>query len=50
MGSLAVDSIYGDPVAVVSQDQFLHFLQKITDAVNVGVGQLRVLDVDLSVG
>ena len=49
LGSPAVAPIYGGPVAVVPQGQFLHFLQQITDTVNVGLGQLRALDVDLSV-
>lgn len=36
---------HGDPVAMVLQDQSL-LLKQVIDGVNVGVGQLKALDLD----
>ena len=33
---------------MVPEDQSLHLLQQVIDRIDVGVGQLKILDVDLS--
>lgn len=42
---------HGDPVALVLQGGLLHLLQQLhIDGVNVGVGQLKALDLGLDSG
>ena len=47
LGFLVVGLCHGDLKALGLQDQPLHVLQWFIDGVDVGLGQLKVLDLDL---
>lgn len=47
--SSQISCYHGDPVAMVPEDQSLHVLQQAIHGIDVGVGQLKTLDVGLGV-
>ena len=46
-GYLVAGQCHGDPVALVLQDWLLDMLQQFINVVDVGVGQLKALDLGL---
>jgi hypothetical protein len=47
-GYLVAGQCHGDPVALVLQDWLLDMLQQFINVVDVGVGQLKAMDLGLS--
>jgi hypothetical protein len=50
LGYPAVALCDGDPVALDLQNQPLLMLEQLMDEVDIGVGQLKTLDLDLDLG